>query len=331
MDRISNIERGLLYLHDPLLVNNITHELQNIKKDVTLAYLSPSKYRANKFEAQTTKIANKLNEKSQSSMPIDLAEKIGSIKLDGFTKETGETEVYECDCQQGTVLLEDEASNFLVCPKCNKVSNLKMGNTIYKVRSTNSGANRSKSLEVVYESLSMIQGLAPINSTSEGSNYNPVPGTSDYKIIMDRLEQEFPNRKLISSVNDVRRVIDNIPKRKHLKWSFYLYCVFTKSNPILMTSEEINFIISMYNHVLDLTTMIQSDSKGPHHIPRCSMILYRLIDICQIMDPLRKQKYLEVIDKPQLDTIRNFEKNFWKNICNTSIEHPPVITFYPYN
>jgi hypothetical protein len=323
MEKLSDIELGLAYLNNADLVNDLTLQIQNIKKDLSIAYLTPSKFRANKSRSRTILIASKLQQSAQ--FPFLLAEKLEDIKFEEKNVDISHLQIYECGCDETSIMLEDEITNMLICPTCSRMIDMKLDSSIPKVRASSSSANRVKSLEVVYESLCMIQGLAPPSST-DGGNANPLPGTDDYKLIMEQLGREFSNTKRIV-LDDVRRVIKHMQKRRHLKWAFYLYCSYTRTPPILMTNDEIAFITQMYHHVLNLTATAKLDSL--QHVPHCLMIIYRLIDLCP-MDLPRKHKYLNICHHPKLDTIRRFEQRFWSPICDASKKNGPELEFFYY-
>ncbi len=327
MERIHNVELGLAYLGDAELSADMSLRLRDAKRDLNISFLTPSKFRERKSHAMTMIIADKIQFYAPQ-FPVKLAGKIHTPTNKDNRLVISHGQLYKCDCTPDAVMVENETLNMLICPSCNKTMEVKMDSVIQKVRNVSSGANHGKILDVVHESLCMVQGLAPPGSSkTSGPNSNPLPGTDDYGEIMNQLTCKFPNNKRVT-LDDVRTIILATRKRRHLKWAYYLYCAYTGSEPFLMTNEEVAYITHMYAHVLNLTACAKLMSS--QHIPYRLMIIYRLVDICPLMDDTRKNKYLTICHRPNLQTIRHFESRFWRPICEASKNNAPLINFFYY-
>ncbi len=328
MEKIAQIEYGISYLGDKQVAQNISLQLNNAKKDLKLAYLSPSKFREYKSNTITVQLAEQVSHYIGNNAPNTLTRKLNNIQHEIKQIIISHEDLYRCNCTNDSIMYEDELTHTLICPNCGKIIDMKMDSHIPKVRSTSSGANRGKSLEVVYESLCMIQGLPPHGpaGSSDNININPLPGTNDYKIIMEKLAKDYPNKAI--TLDNVRHVIIELSKRRHLKWAYYLYCAYVQQGPYLLTEEEILYFNQYYNHVLDLITTTPITSN--QHIPHCLMIIYRLIDMCPIMSEERRNKYLHIIHKPKRETIIKFEQNFWIPICKESVKTDLKLICYNY-
>lgn len=213
-----------------------------------------------------------------------------------------------CDCGETSLLQYDSNYESMYCLNCNKYLDIK--SLVFEGNSTKSSIitnNYIKELELLNENLRMIQGLPPTKKTSM-----LMSDSSDYNTIIKYITTVYGTKV---QLNEVRQVIDNLKMRRHDKWAFYIYIKITKGNPILFSDEELNFFKQKYLMILKI---VENTKMKEKHMPSLSLILYKLLELCNLIDVDRKKIYLNNIHKSKPETLIKFNNEFWKSVCEES-------------
>lgn len=207
-----------------------------------------------------------------------------------------------------------DATHFVgICNTCGHTVELIDMQVNAQVQRSSEISNSDKEMQTVMKMVKMIQG--EVEGDELGKSIE-----GDWPRIEAQLKHDFPHKEMLR-VDNVRHILTNMAMRKYCKIAPYIYSRYSGRPKLILTPDEIKYILTSYADVLRIWKTHQHNdaawSTSVRNLPNCCMIIYELVDLSS-WKPARITDVKDHVYQLEPNTVNKFRTGFWHDICAKS-------------